>query len=211
LASIDHPYRAIIWDMGGVLVRNMAPEPRNRLAEAYHISEVELEKVVFGNPVAARASVGEASVEDLWKCVQAALNIPDPDLPGFIDTFWSSDRLDEELLAFILSLRPDLKTALLSNAFPDLRYSLGVRFSRLLSAFDEVIISAEEKMAKPDPRIYRLALDRLGVAPNEAIFVDDVEQNVEAARALGITAIQFRSGPQAREAVLEVLSSAGAE
>lgn len=205
------PIRAIIWDMGGVLVRNMVPEPRNRLAESYRISEVELEQVVFGNPVSSKATIGDAGVEEVWNCVQENLNIPQEQMPEFINTFWSSDRMDEELVDFIQSLRDRFKIALLSNAYADARQSLGTRFPRLLSVFDEIVFSAEVKMAKPDPRVFRLMLDRLGLEPAEVIFVDDFRENVEAARAVGMTGIHFRNGPQAREAVLEVINSAGAE
>ena len=205
------PIRAIIWDMGGVLVRNMVPEPRNRLAESYRISEVELEQVVFGNPVSSKATIGDAGVEEVWNCVQENLNIPQEQMPEFINTFWSSDRMDEELVDFIQSLRDRFKIALLSNAYADARQSLGTRFPRLLSVFDEIVFSAEVKMAKPDPRVFRLMLDRLRLEPAEVIFVDDFRENVEAARAVGMTGIHFRNGPQAREAVLEVINSAGAE
>jgi len=197
--------------MGGVLVRNMVPEPRNRLAESYRISEVELEQVVFGNPVSSKATIGDAGVEEVWNCVQENLNIPQEQMPEFINTFWSSDRMDEELVDFIQSLRDRFKIALLSNAYADARQSLGTRFPRLLSVFDEIVFSAEVKMAKPDPRVFRLMLDRLRLEPAEVIFVDDFRENVEAARAVGMTGIHFRNGPQAREAVLEVINSAGAE
>ena len=54
--------------------------------------------------------------------------------------------------------------------------------------FDIVVDSAFVGMRKPDPEIYRLTLERLGAAPAEALFVDDVELNCEAARELGMTA-----------------------
>jgi putative hydrolase of the HAD superfamily len=197
--------------MGGVLVRNSVPGPRNLLAESYHVSEAELEQAVFANPVSPKATLGEAGVAELWECVQANLNIPPDMLPDFIKAFWSSDRMDEELVDFIRSIRVRIKTGLLSNAYADARQSLGIRFPNLLSVFDEVIFSAEVNLAKPDPRVYQLMLERLGVAPAEAIFVDDFIQNVKAAQALGMVGIHFRNGPQAREAVLEVLSNQGAE
>jgi HAD superfamily hydrolase (TIGR01509 family) len=54
-------------------------------------------------------------------------------------------------------------------------------------------------MRKPDPAIYELTVDRLGdgIAPSECLFVDDVEVNIEAARALGMTAVHFRDNEQA--------------
>jgi HAD superfamily hydrolase (TIGR01509 family) len=55
-----------------------------------------------------------------------------------------------------------------------------------------MIISAEVGVAKPDPAIYRIAAERMGVKPEEAIFVDDFIDNVESARAFGLRTIQFK-------------------
>jgi len=203
--------RAVIWDMGGVLVRYSAPEPRQRLADTYGISEEQLEELVFHNPMADKSTIGAVSVEAVWEYVRADLSLDPQQLPGFMAAFWSSDRVDEELIDFIQFLRPQYKTGLLSNAFSDARQSLSIRFPRLLGIFDETIFSAEVQMAKPDPRIYHLILDRLGVAPEESIFVDDFIENVAAARTLGMNAIQFRTARQARQAVLEALSIDGSE
>jgi putative hydrolase of the HAD superfamily len=67
--------------------------------------------------------------------------------------------------------------------------------------FDVVVDSAFVGSRKPEPRIYEITLERLGAAPDEAVFVDDVEVNCEGARQLGITAIQFRSTEQAIEQI----------
>lgn len=203
--------RAVLWDMGGVLLRNMIPEPRIHLAELYGMSEAQLEELVFRNPVSKKATIGEVGVEELWEYVREALQLDPQKLAEFEVTFWSSDRVDEELIDFIQSLRQNYKIGLLSNAFIDARPSLSKRFPGLLNVFDEVVFSYEVKIAKPDPRIYSLMLDKLGLEPENAIFVDDFRENVEAAHALGIHAIQFRNSRQARQAVLEVLSSNGAE
>jgi epoxide hydrolase-like predicted phosphatase len=207
-----HPsIRAVIFDMGGVLVRNMVPEPRNRLAEKHNLTPMGLEELVFGNPAASKATKGEGSTVELWEHVRSTLNLRPPELPAFIQTFWSSDRLDEELVDFIRSLRPRYKTGLLSNAWEDTRPALNARYPHLMEIFDVSIFSGEVKLAKPDPRIYHLIMDQLGVAPEETIFVDDFRQNIEQARSLGMQAILFKSSQQARQAVLECISSNGAE
>ncbi len=207
----NHAVRAVIWDMGGVLLRNMAPEPRLRLAKKYGLSEPALENLVFANPVSAKATLGQAGVDELWEYVARTLNIDRQELPAFVAAFWSSDRVDEELLDFIETLHASYKTGLLSNAFDDTRPSVSVRFPRLLKVFDVSLFSAEEGLAKPDPRFYHRILDRLGIKAEEAVFVDDFEENVEGARAVGIKAVQFKNTQQARQAVLENLSSYGAE
>lgn len=62
--------------------------------------------------------------------------------------------------------------------------------------FDDVILSGDVKMAKPDPEIFKLALSRLGAQPAETIFIDDSQNHIIGARQLGITSIQFSSNAQ---------------
>jgi len=66
---------------------------------------------------------------------------------------------------------------------------------RFFARFRDIVVSGDERLLKPDPAIYRLALDRFGLRPEEAVFVDDSLPNVEGAAALGIHAIHF-SGAQ---------------
>lgn len=65
------------------------------------------------------------------------------------------------------------------------------REAALFDLFDDIVVSGDERLLKPDPAIYRLALDRFGLAPGEAIFIDDREDNVLAAQALGIAGHHF--------------------
>ena len=57
--------------------------------------------------------------------------------------------------------------------------------------FDDIVCSAEVGMAKPEPAIYVLAAERLGLEPRECVFVDDLDTNVEAARQVGMQAVLF--------------------
>jgi epoxide hydrolase-like predicted phosphatase len=79
---------------------------------------------------------------------------------------------------------------LLSNAPARLETMLHNEW-HIADCFDVIVISALVGMMKPDPAIYRLTLNQLQVAPQEAVFIDDMRENVEAAAALGIHAIQF--------------------
>ncbi|MCF3123895.1 HAD-IA family hydrolase, partial [Streptomyces arenae] len=75
-------------------------------------------------------------------------------------------------------------TAVVSNTWPDLRRRMTE--GGLLDVADHVVLSCEVGCAKPDPRIYEIALRRTGTEPDRTLFVDDVVENVEAARALGM-------------------------
>jgi epoxide hydrolase-like predicted phosphatase len=187
--------RAIIFDLGGVLVRTADFSPRKRLGERFGMSAEALMDLVFGLEAGTRAQLGQVSVEQHWEHVRQVLGLAPQEVSEFQTAFWSEDFLDHELVETLRSLHGTYRTALLSNAFSDLR---GVVTERLNFAdvFDEMIISSEVGMVKPDPRIYHLTLERLGVLPQEAVFVDDMPHNVQAAQALGLHAIQYKNTPQ---------------
>ena len=73
-----------------------------------------------------------------------------------------------------------------------------------LAAFDGIVVSGEEGFIKPDPRIFRILLERYRIAPDMAVFIDDNPRNAQAASALGIHGIHFRS-PEALRRELEAL------
>lgn len=182
--------RAVIFDFGGVLVRIVDDRPRLELARELGVSLSRLDNLVFFSDTAQRASRGEISVVKHWETVGKVLGIQSEDMPRFLERYWSADDVNWKLLDFIRTLHPQYKVGLLSNAWDDLRLTLHNRWN-IDSLFDELIISAEVKLVKPDPRIFQLATERLGVHPSEAIFVDDIQENVEAARAQGLVAFLF--------------------
>jgi len=77
----------------------------------------------------------------------------------------------------------------------------------LFGRFRDIVVSGDEKLVKPDPAIYRLALARFGLAPEEAVFIDDNAANIDAANALGIHGILF-TGAAALRAELRALGFA---
>jgi HAD superfamily hydrolase (TIGR01509 family) len=189
--------QAVIWDLGGVLVRTEDRGPRSTLGQQFGRSYEEMDALVFDSETAKLAGLGVLSAAEHWQQVCRGLPADPAELQAVEAAFWGGDRLDEGLIAFIRSLRPRARTGLLSNAWSNLREALDQRWG-ILDAFDEVIISAEVGLAKPDPRIYRLAVERLGVQPERAAFVDDVLVNVEAARRVGLHGVHFRSAAQAQ-------------
>jgi len=75
-----------------------------------------------------------------------------------------------------------------------------------LDGFEGILVSGEEKLVKPDPAIYQLLFDRYGVEPTRAVFIDDSEKNVMAARELGVKGIHFASPMQMREELADALA-----
>ena len=199
--------KALISDLGGVLLRTRTDRSRRALEQRVGLPPNTIEERVFNSDLSLKGMRGEASEEAVWLTLERELDLSRFGLTWreFQTEFFAEDFVDEELVAFIRSVRPGLKTGLLSNAWDGLREVLQTRV-RVMDAFDVIVISAEEKIAKPDPRIYHLALERLAVNPAEAIFLDDFSENVEAAAALGLHSIQFRSSEQARREIRALLN-----
>ena len=154
----------------------------------------DLVRVVFDSDTARRATLGEINEEEHWKAVARSLHRPPSETETLRAEFFGGDIVDHELIEFIRSLRPRFKTGAISNAWDGLRqYMIQHKFE---DAFDSITISAEVGAAKPEPKIFELALQAAGVPPKAAIFVDDFEANVEAARALGMAAVHFRDPPR---------------
>jgi glucose-1-phosphatase len=197
--------RAVVWDMGGVLVRTEDYSGRERLALQLGRPRLELEYLVFSSDSAMRAQLGELDEAQHWENVRRELNLSPIELSEFQDDFWRGDRLDFDLIEIIRSLRPANKTGLLSNNFPGLRSALRKQWN-IEDAFDSIVISAEVGLLKPDARIYRLSLAELGILPNEAIFIDDFTRNLAGAEAVGMQVLQFHHSEQARVDLLHMLS-----
>ena len=182
--------RAFFFDLGGVVVRTEYQAPREHLAERLNTTYEDLSRIVFESESSRQASIGLITTEAHWEAVAHRLGRPSSEIKGLRDEFFGGDVLDSSLLEFIRALRPRFKTGVISNAWPDLRDYLIAR--KADDAFDTLVISAEVGVMKPDPRIYQIALDELGVAANQAVFLDDTPANIEAAASLGMRGILFR-------------------
>ena len=198
--------KTVIFDLGGVLVRTEDRLPRQLLAEKFGMTYEEMDSLVYGSPTSKEAGEGKISAEQHKEAVLKTLGLPLDSFKSFGDEFWEGDRLDKKLVEFIQGLRGEYTTALLSNAWDDLRPLL-VNLWKIDGIFDHIFISAEVKLAKPDPRIYQHVISELQQDPSEMIFVDDFIENVKAAKAEGLHAIHFRYRDQALNELAEYLDS----
>ena len=195
--------RDVFFDLGGVIVRTEYQAPREHLAERLNITYEDLNRIVFESDSSRQASIGALTTEAHWQAVSRRLGLPGSEANAIRQEFFAGDVIDLELINFIRSLRPLRKTGVISNAWPDMRqYVTAQRFD---DAFDELVISAEVGIMKPEPRIYELALEKLGVTASEAVFVDDTPPNVEGARSLGMHTVLFKDPARAIRDLKELL------
>ena len=149
-------------------------------------------RTAYGSPDAesmiARFETGKLEQEHFERELAAALSrgLDSPIAPERLVTRMLQDlRLDEEMIEAVRTARGAVATGLLSNSW-------GVQYyprDLLAELFDEVVISGEVGLRKPDPPIFAVAAKRLGLPPEECVFVDDLPGNIEAAEALGMRGV----------------------
>lgn len=195
--------RAVLFDLGGVILRTEYQAPRQHLAERFGLDYEDIEKIVFGGGSASRASLGEITEEEHWRNVMKILKLPAGDYERVRDEFFAGDVIDHEILNFLRSIKPKYKTGLISNAWSGLRdYIVREKFD---DAFHHMVISAEVGVAKPDARIFHIALEQLQVKAKEAVFVDDVLENIETCEKVGMKGVHFTDPASAIEQVRGML------
>jgi putative hydrolase of the HAD superfamily len=192
--------KAVIFDVGGVLIRTAERDGRIRWDQKLGLEPGQTEELVFASEMGTKAQAGAVSDDALWQWLGEHLALSPAELAQFRADFWAGDALDEELAAYIRRLRPAYQTAIISNATDNLRRTLQTTYP-IAGAFDLIVCSAEEQVMKPDRRIYQRTLERLEREPEETVFIDDFAHNVAAARELGMHAIHYRPDTDAPAAL----------
>ncbi len=200
------PVRALILDYGGVLVRHQPPELVERMAEVAAARVPALTEAYWAhrNEYDLRGDA-RAYWDDVLRDARSSLAGPAreaarPRLVALDAESWAQYR--DEVWGIAARFRgAGGRTAMLSNCGPEVMGRM--RADRDLAAtFDTLVISWEVGVLKPDPAIYRLTLERLGVAAPAALFVDDRLENVAAAERVGVQGLLFTgdaSLPELRE------------
>jgi epoxide hydrolase-like predicted phosphatase len=196
--------KLLIFDFGGVILRTYDKTPRTKLAEKFGLTYEEIETLVFANHSGKKAALGLISTAGHWLEVSKELKFNQETIPQFQQDFFGGDRIDMQLVDLIRSLKCNYKTALLSNAWDNLRGFI-VNNLAIDDIFDQMFISAELGLAKPDGKIYHRVLDEMRFSPEQCVFIDDFSENILAAQSLGMYAIQFHTREQVEEDLLTLL------
>ena len=185
--------KAIIFDVGGVLIRTEARTSRANLEAQLGLAPGASELLVFNGPMGLQAQRGEITSQALWASVQQELGLDAAGVAAFRAEFFGGDHLDVAMVEMVRQLRPRYQTAIISNAMDDLLENITELYP-LADAFDLVVGSAYQKVMKPAPEIFLYTLGQLGREPQEAVFIDDFAHNIAGARAVGMAAIHYQSG-----------------
>jgi putative hydrolase of the HAD superfamily len=196
------PFGAVLCDVDNV-IRSFDSSRLQALERAAGIAEGTTKKVAFAPEAVLPLLLGEITSQEWAEAIAEGLAGLVPEAQTAYELalalLESPFRADDEVVALLRRARVRVPLVLVSNAALELEsdlHSMG-----LSDLADHVVNSARVGLAKPDPRIYRLAAELAGAPPERCLFVDDSEENVEAAAALGMRAVHFREPEDLRRAL----------
>lgn len=188
--------RAAFFDVGNVILRFSSRGVLAKIACAVKSHPLKLARYLWSSDVGERIELGELGGEALYELFQRELGYRGT-FAQFRELWCDHFTLDRGSHAVLKASVERVPTYLLSNT-----NALHFDFIRRRYAFPHQvrgsILSHEVGLRKPDPEIYRRALALSGTAAEETVFVDDLKPNVDAARRLGMIAIQFRGAEDLR-------------
>lgn len=146
---------------------------------------------------------GTLSEQEFEREFGEALGLPAERHGGLIARLWQDLGPDEEMIEAVAAFRErGVRTGLISNS-----WGTALKYEEDLMArlFDGLVISHLEGMRKPDPRIYALGAERIGLTPDECVFLDDLPGNLKPARAMGMATVVHRSAAESVPQLEELL------
>ncbi len=190
------PPKALIFDLGGVIVPLHFKQAYSRMAALCHCEPDDIPRRIGKTDLVRRFETGQIEPEPFACELLDAVGAPPMPFYAFRDLwcwiFGEDTLLPESLFA---SLASRYKLVLLSNT-NRLHFEVLTEKHPLLGHFHEKILSYEVGAMKPSPEIYQAAIARAACDPADCFFTDDVLPYIEGARAQGIDAVQFLSAAQ---------------
>jgi len=182
--------RGLLVDFGGVLTTNVFDSFR-AFCEAEGLDPQTVKRLFREDPEALgelrRLERGELTEEQFSERFAPLLGISDP--TGLVDRLFARMGPDEPMIEAVKAARGQgVKTGLISNSWGRGRYDRAT-FPEM---FDGVVISGEVGLHKPEPEIFHLGAERVGLEASECVFVDDLRENCEGAEAVGMAAVLHR-------------------
>ena len=184
--------KGLLVDFGGVLTTNVFDSFRAFCTEE-GIDPEALRELFRENPEALALvrglETGDLGEDEFGERFGGLLGVAPERRDGMVERMFGHIRSDEEMVEAVRSARAQgVRTGLVSNSMGAGRYDR----STFPELFDGVVISGDEGMHKPQPAIFHLGAERVGLEPSECVFVDDLRENCEGAEAVGMTAVLHR-------------------
>ena len=185
--------KAIIFDLGGILVPEKGEQIKEEISKFLKISKDELSNYL--EIYSERLTRGEISLLSFYKSLIKKFNLnktANQVLEKYLKLYIKScAKRDEKIISLIQNLKKNYKILALTNTEIEIaKYSKEIG---LFDYFEKIYISTEMNLMKPQAEIYLKVLDDLGYSPNETLFIDDKPKYVNASKKVGMNAILFQN------------------
>jgi len=187
---------AIVFDLGNVLIAVDEPKAAERMAARTGKTRQQIDEYARSTPYVIELALGRITKNVFFHTVAKDLGF-DGDYDEFARIWSEIFTPIEPMIALAESLKTRLPRLLLSNTNAIHMDYVFAHFP-FLKDFDAQVLSHEVGMLKPDAAIYRLTLEKYGLAAERTVFIDDLVANVEGARRVGMQAIHFQGPDQTR-------------
>jgi putative hydrolase of the HAD superfamily len=198
--------KGLIVDFGGVLTTNVF-QSFKQFAEQEGLDRDAIKRAFKEDREALallrRLETGDLTAEEFEPQFAARIGVREDRIEGLVERLFAGVGPEDRMLGAVKTAHESgVKTGLISNSWG----GSGIHYdgTPLDELFDAVVISGDVGMHKPQPEIFQLGAERIGVPPEECVFVDDLRENCAGAEAVGMTAILHR-GPDSTLPELEKL------
>jgi len=196
-------YQAVIWDFGGVFTSSPF-EAFARYERERGLPDGLIRRINSANHLEnawARFERAELDLDGFDKAFAQEARALGHDVPGRDIIALLAGDSRPEMIEALRRIKTKYKTGCITNNVPANETRSGGGRSlyayEIMVLFDHLIESSKIGLRKPDPRIYQMMCEALGVAPSACIYLDDLGGNLKPARAMGMHTIKVESGPQA--------------
>ncbi len=195
-------YKAVIFDLGQTVIPFDISRGYAALAPYCSLDRAEMRRRVSGAAIIRDFEVGRVTPQEFVEQFSSVLGL-NLRYEQFCE-LWSSIFLPEPLVPeeLLAGLRQRYRLLALSNT-NSIHFEVVRQRYPILRHFDELVLSFEVGSMKPEPDIYRVAVERAGCHPNEILCIDDMPEYVEAGRRAGLDAVQFRGAEQVKQDLRE--------
>ncbi len=198
--------KAVIFDFGRVI---SAPKPSSlfhRYEEDLGLEPDTINAIMFDSQAWRDALLGLKTADEFWQAIGPELGLFAPEaIEAFHRRYHGDEAINHGIEDLLRRLHGHYRLAVLSNNPPGLGQWLDDW--GILELFDVVFCSGDEGLVKPDAAVFQVVVERLGVRPEEAVFIDDTIEHVLAARALGMQGILFTTVEALAEELSGLLNS----
>lgn len=184
-------YKLILFDLGGVLFTSGMNVFVNSVSKRYGIEEKTIRELVDYGKLGSLYREGKITRDEFWKKVISKLDLKET--ADELEKEWIDGyKLIEGTRNIIIRLSKSFKVMFLSDNVKEREEVLEKKYA-FKSLFTGGVFSHEVGVRKPDPRVYKIALEKAGIKADQTVFIDDKESCLIPAREMGITSILFTS------------------